>query len=147
MFDFYRVEKESDYSTVSNRANTELPMAKKRKSIDIIELGDSNSDDSHHGEKLDLIVEEEQSKKFKPDQVIEIESSSSSSDLTKKPQAEDRENEKLENNQDESDIELLNENELLSLLNKTTPKVGTAPHQATQIFSQPNKSLGEVFYF
>lgn len=90
---------------------------KKRKSIDVIELSDDDDDNSEvtdrfNRQRLDLIVEEERSKKFKAaDDVIEI------SSPVREKQAS------AENLCQDTDEEHLNEQQLLSLLNKTTPNV------------------------
>ena len=118
-------------SSNTSKNEQRLSMTKKRKSVDIIELVDS----SDSNKQLEEIIEEESAKKFKPesdvDDLIEISSSppiSNSNSPTKKVAETD--------NIDDDDQ--LDANELLSLLNKTTPNV--AKHKAQ--LSQANQSLG-----
>lgn len=96
-------------------------ISKKRKSIDIIELSDDDDDDDDliASKQLDLIVEEERPKKLKSDDVIELDSPV----LVNSDRVGRFLNSQEEKKVASDDEEHLNEEKLLSLLNKTTPNV------------------------
>ena len=121
-------------------------ISKKRKSIDIIELSDDddNDDDDLIASKqhLDLIVEEERPKKLKSsDDVIELDSPVLVNSDRVGRFLNSQEEKKLASDDDE---EHLNEQQLLSLLNKTTPNV-TAAHKSLVRSPFASQCLGKYY--
>lgn len=118
-------------------------ISKKRKSIDIIELSDDDDNDDLIASKqhLDLIVEEERPKKLKSDDVIELDSPVLVNSDRVGRFLNSQEEKKVAND----DEEHLNEEQLISLLNKTTPNVNARKSLVRSPFA--SQCLGRYYYF